>query len=456
MLLKQFKTDGLAHFSYLIGAGNNAAVIDPQLDVELYLAAAQAAGLQIRHIFETHRNEDFISGAAHLARLTGAEVYHGPNPAGPVQYAQTVTEGFSVDVGQLTLKVLETPGHTDDSICIAIFDTAYPDGAVGVFTGDALFIGDVGRTDFYPHRAEEVAGLLFDSLQKLLGLGDQTILYPAHGAGSVCGSGMAEREFSTLGHERSNNPRLQISDRDAFISAKLKETHYQPPYFKLMERLNLDGGTPGPSVSQIPAASLNALQPPETDILLDVRPIEAHLARHIPGSRLLPVDMIAAFGGWFLEEDMRIGLVSQTADAAREAVKHLNRIGFQKIEGFTTGLLGKAASGTETDLIATADTNAVASRLAVSTENWTLLDVRSIEEFESGHIEGAEHVYVGDVLKDPARYLSDNGITVMCGSGARASLAASALKAAGQKGLDVYVGSIGAWRAADKPVTSDD
>src|SRR3546814_6284850 len=132
------------------------------------------------------------------------------------------------------IRVLETPGHTDDHLAFVLHDAAYPDGPVGVFTGDALFVGDVGRTDFYPDRKREVAGLLFDSLQKILALGDQVILYPAHGAGSVCGSGMAEREFSTLGHERMNNPRLQFSSREAFIDFKVAENHYQPPYFRLM------------------------------------------------------------------------------------------------------------------------------------------------------------------------------------------------------------------------------
>ena len=136
--------------------------------------------------------------------------------------------------GSSKIRVLETPGHTDDHLAFALFDTAYADSAVGVFTGDALFVGDVGRTDFYPDRREEVAGLLFDSLNKITALGDQAIVYPAHGAGSVCGSGMAEREFSTIGHERLNNPRLLIRDRTEFIRVKVNENHYQPPYFQLM------------------------------------------------------------------------------------------------------------------------------------------------------------------------------------------------------------------------------
>lgn len=450
MILKSFKTPGLAHFSYLIGAGKDAAVIDPQLDHEQYLKAAQEEGLVIRHIFETHRNEDFVSGAKTLAARTGAKVYHGPNSAGEVTYAQTVTQGFEVHLDQLRLHVLETPGHTDDSISVIVYDEAYPDGAVGVFTGDALFVGDVGRTDFYPDRKEEVAGLLYESLLKLLALGDQVILWPAHGAGSVCGSGMAAREFSTLGHEQANNPRLQLG-KDEFIQAKTGEHHYQPPYFELMERLNLKGGDQCQPVTDVPMLSLAALQE-RSDVFLDVRSAEAHLATHIKGSKALPVSMIAAFGGWFLKEDDKIGLIADSAEQVREASKHLCRIGFPEVVGAVSGILGLASGGAETDLIATADTETVASRVADKPDGWTLLDVRSVDEYQSGYVEGAKHVYVGDVLQNPKKYVSKNALTVMCGSGARASLAASALKAAGQEGMDVYIGSMGAWQAAGKEV----
>ncbi|MAI90211.1 rhodanese-like domain-containing protein [Ponticaulis sp.] len=451
MILKQFKTPGLPHFSYLIGAGKEAAVIDPQIDLEQYLQLAQDEGLVIRHIFETHRNEDFVTGAKKLSDVTGAKVWHGPNPDGPIEYAETADEGTEVDIGSLKLKVLKTPGHTDDSISIAIFDTEYSEGAVGVFTGDALFIGDVGRTDFYEGQEKEKAGLLYDSLQKLMGLGDQAILYPAHGAGSVCGSGMAAREFSTIGHERANNPRLQLS-RDEFVKAKASEHHYQPPYFRLMEELNLHGGHECDAPASIPVLGLAQLCETKPDVVLDVRDPTSHLGGHISGSVCLPIGMIAAFGGWFLNEKTKIGLVAESADQARDAVRHLCRIGFTNIVGAVTGVLGMASGGADTDFIATVDTGSVASRVRQSSDNWVLLDVRSIDEFESGHIQGALHAYVGEILKDPERFVTPEGVTVMCGSGARASLAASALKAAGQKGLDVYVGSIGAWRSAGKPV----
>ncbi|HKJ64059.1 MAG TPA: MBL fold metallo-hydrolase, partial [Desulfopila sp.] len=201
MFLEKIKSEGIAHLSYIIGDGSEAAVIDPRRDCQIYIDTAAARGMSITRIFETHRNEDYVTGSQDLARKTGAAIHHGHKI--DFAYGEDVAEGDSFALGDLRLEILETPGHTDESISIVIKDTNFGDDAVAVFTGDALFIGDVGRTDFFPDRAEEVAGLLFDSIFKtILPLGDQTILCPAHGAGSVCGGGMASREFSTLGYER--------------------------------------------------------------------------------------------------------------------------------------------------------------------------------------------------------------------------------------------------------------
>ncbi|MFW2446447.1 MAG: MBL fold metallo-hydrolase, partial [Qipengyuania pacifica] len=322
MLLEKIKTSGLSHLSYLIGSGGKAAIIDPRRDCECYVEMARAEGLEITHIFETHRNEDLVSGAPILRDLTGARVLHGPNSVGTVEYAETALQGDEFEIGQLKIRVLETPGHTDDHLAFVLHDTAYPDGPVGVFTGDALFVGDVGRTDFYPERKREVAGLLYDSLHKILDLGDQVILYPAHGAGSVCGSGMAEREFSTLGHERANNPRLQFESRDAFIDFKVEENHYQPPYFRLMERLNLEGGEAAPRVMRPKRLSLSELEKLDVDHLVDVREPLAFASGHLRGSMNLPVGMISAFAGWFIREGDNVALVASDEDQLEAAMTH--------------------------------------------------------------------------------------------------------------------------------------
>lgn len=448
MLLEKIKTPGLSHLSYLVGSGGQAAVIDPRRDCDIYIEKARAEGLAITHIFETHRNEDLVSGAAVLADMTGAKVLHGPNADGEVVYAQTTCEGDSYRIGQLEFRVLETPGHTFDHLAYALFDTEYPEKAVAVFTGDVLFVGDVGRTDFYPDRKREVAGLLYDSLRKICDLGDQAIIYPAHGAGSVCGSGMADREFSSVGHERHNNPRLQIEDREAFIDFKVGENHYQPPYFRLMERLNLEGGSPAPRVIEPKPMSLQELGECGADHLVDIREPLAYASGHLPGSINLPVGMIPAFAGWFIGEGESVALIASSQGQLNTAMEHLVRIALDNVLGGYVGVVPAAAAGKKMRSIPMVDTETVERRLTGEHNEWTLLDVRDADERAAAAIDGSEHIYVGELSKrwqdlDPAR-----SYTLMCASGMRATVAAGWLDAHGFDNVDVYLGSMGAWKAA--------
>ncbi len=457
MFIEKIKTEGLAHLSYLLGGGGEAAVIDPRRDCEVYLEMARSRGLRITHIFETHRNEDLVSGAARLSRLTGAPVHHGPNPAAPVRYADTVREGDTFTFGKLRLKVLETPGHTDDSLSFALYDTGFGEEAVAVFTGDALFIGDVGRTDFYPERAEEVAGLLYDSLDKLLALGDQTLVYPAHGAGSVCGSGMAEREFSSLGYERANNPMLQYHDRHAFIAAKLAEHHRQPPYFRLMEQANLEGldlpserWGPGLAPPPVPPAALaERLESKTPPRLVDVRAVAAFCGAHIPGALSLPVAMVPAFAGWLLDPESPLVLIADDRDQAERAALGLLRIGFDRLEGVLAGMEPWASSGRPIATLPMVAVEEVRDRVETSPAGWRLLDVRDDDEVAQTKIAGADHVYAGELPRRLNSLEAGTHYTVMCGSGVRATIAASVLQANGFERLDVFMGSMAAWRATD-------
>ncbi|PKH84618.1 MBL fold metallo-hydrolase [Psychrobacter sp. 4Bb] len=446
MILEKIKTPGLSHLSYLVGSSGQAAVIDPRRDCAIYVEKARAAGLEITHIFETHRNEDLVSGAPILAAMTGATVLHGPNPEQPVVYAETARNGDCFSIGQLEIRVLETPGHTDDHLAYALFDTAYPKEAVGVFTGDALFVGDVGRTDFYPERRREVAGLLYDSLQDILALGDQAIIYPAHGAGSVCGSGMAEREFSTVGHERINNPRLQINDREAFIDFKTSENHYQPPYFRLMERLNMEGGEAPPVVMRPRNLSLKQLHDCNADHLIDIREPMAYASGHLPGSMSLPVNMLPAFAGLFIEEGQSLSLIASDEEQLATAMEHLVRIAFDNIIGGYVGIVPAAAKGEQMQQTPMIDTTEVESRLNKA-QNWTLLDVRDVDERNTSAIEGSEHIYVGHLNERWHELDQSRHYTLMCASGARATIAAGWLASRGFEHIDIYLGSMGAWQA---------
>ncbi|EMD81827.1 MBL fold metallo-hydrolase [Pacificimonas flava] len=447
MLLEKIKTPGLSHLSYLVGAGGQAAVIDPRRDCGIYVEKARAAGLEITHIFETHRNEDLVSGAPILAEMTGAKVWHGPNPERPVVYADTAYDGDCFAIGQLEIRAMETPGHTDDHLAYALFDTAYPDKAVGVFTGDALFVGDVGRADFYPDRREEVAGLLFDSLRTIMALGDQAIVYPAHGAGSVCGSGMADREFSTIGHERLNNPRLQIAVRDEFIRMKVEESHYQPPYFRLMERLNMQGAQEAPRVTRPRRLSLAQLKNCGADHLVDIREPMAYASGHLPGAMSLPVDMIPAFAGWFIRDGESVALIASGEDQLATAMEHLVRIALDNVMGGYVGVVPAAAQGVEMQQTPMIDTQAVESRLK-DADDWTLLDVRDADERAAVSIEGSRHIYVGQLNEAWRELDKDRRYTLMCASGMRATVAAGWLASRGFGKLDIYLGSMGAWNAA--------
>ena len=452
MLIEKIKTPGLAHLSYFLSADGEAAVIDPRRDIDVYLDLARANGAIIKHVFETHRNEDLISGAPLIKQATDAEVWHGPNPEQVIRYAQETREGQVFQIGGASLKVLETPGHTDDSLSYVLFDKSFAESPVGVFTGDALFIGDVGRTDFYPDRKRDVAGLLFDSLQKLIALGDQCLVYPAHGAGSVCGSGMAAREFSSIGHERKNNPRLHIDEREAFIDAKVDEHHYIPPYFELMEQCNMVGAEAAPP-APLPCAP-DMLFDPGEHICLDVRGIFDFAGGHRAGALCIPDDMIAAFAGWFLTVDQPSLLIARDQTQALNAATTLQRIGFDRIGGYIAGVMPLGVRNGPLETLDFVNTETVASRINNPPNGWTLLDVRAKEEYRGGYIEGSHHAYVGE-LPDAADDIDpENPVTVMCGSGARATIAASLLRRCGFADVDVYIGSMKAWQSAGKPITT--
>lgn len=441
MFLHKIKSDGLSHLSYMIGSNGEAALIDPRRDIDAYMELARQENCRITHVFETHRNEDLVSGARFIAELTGASVYHGPNADNPIVYAETLNEGDKFEIGKVLLTALETPGHTDDSICLVINDADHTKKPVGVFTGDTLFVGDVGRTDFYPDRKEEVAGLLFDSLQKLKRLGSQALIYPAHGAGSVCGAGLADREFSTIGHELANNERFAMENRDDFIAAKLAEHHYRPPYFKSMELLNVTGA-PAPKryLAPPPIASSSELFTSHDAQIVDIRSETDFAGAHVPSSYAIPAGMLAAFAGWFLDYNSDILLISDTAAQAEEAATTLARIGYDKVIGHHAGTVGLATHGLELGRLELVGADTLRARLSSRSGNWTLLDVRSIDEFEAGHEDGALHAYVGELPGAAEDLPLKPHITVMCGSGMRATIAASVLKRAGYPTVDVYYG----------------
>ncbi|HVK94315.1 MAG TPA: rhodanese-like domain-containing protein [Noviherbaspirillum sp.] len=455
IVLELIKSEGLAHLSYLVGNGTQAAVIDPRRDCETYISIAQSQGMQITHIFETHRNEDYVVGSVALQQRTGAKIYHGK--ALDFSYGNPLSEGDSFEFGSVILKVLETPGHTPESISLVLIDKSASDNPLAVFTGDLLFIGAVGRTDLFPERAREMAGLQYDSIfSKVLPLGDHVLLYPGHGAGSVCGSGMAKREFSTLGYERLYNQALQKKDRNSFIEMKLAEKPHRPPYFRKMEEYNQQGNapvlpqlpTPSPmSAEQFKAARANGM------LVLDVRSTEAIAGAFIPDSLALPNDLIPAYGGYFLSYDRDIGLVAEGQQQVETAVLHLMRLGYDRVKGFLAGgMRSWETSGEQYDQIPAVHVDKLVERIRAGAD-FILLDVRKEEELEkSGKLPGALHIFLGDLLEHIDEIPKDKTITTFCGSGQRALVAASLLKQNGFKTVEDSLGAMEACQAAGCPL----
>jgi len=455
MHFERIKTPGIAHVAYLFGAEGEAAVVDPRRDVDEYLKVARKNKLTIKFIFETHRQEDFVIGSSELARLTGARIAtldHDLFGHSDIR----LKDGEELRFGTFKVVALHTPGHTPESTSYAVYLDEVPGRAWGVFTGDTLFIGEAGRTDLSDPRKTSVnAGILFDSIQgKLLPLGDQTLLFPAHGSGSVCGGNIAARDESSLGLERTSNPAF-TKTRDQFIQAKLHERIPRPPYFSLMEKLNLKGGIP---IAK-PAKAIPVLQPKQfaseskLGIILDGREPEAWASGHIPGSLNLWLEGMAVFGGWLANQTTRVYLVLSDPEEIETAVLSLARLGVDGIEGVLAGGFDAwRDAGQPIERAATISPRELQARRA----EHVVLDVRDDTEFEDeGHIPDAHHLYVGYLDKELARIKKDlkkkPTATLVCSVGHRAGLAASILKRHGFQSVTNLLGGMTAWGKLELP-----
>src|SRR5205085_6231865 len=299
MYFEQFYLGCLAHASYLLASEGEAVVVDPQRDVDLYLKAADEHGLKIRHIVETHLHADFVSGHSELAARTGAQIYIGAQAGAQFPHV-AVTDGFELNFGKCKLKVLETSGHTPESICLVVFSDDKPGSPWAVLTGDTLFLGDVGRPDLsHTHTPQQLAGLLYKSLhKKLMKLPDEVLVYPAHGAGSLCGRNMRAERSSTIGTERLTNYALQIRSRAEFVHQLTSNLPARPDYFQQDAEINRGGAAflnELPELHAIPAAKLRVMMDDGASAL-DVRPQEEFAAGHVPGS--IGIGLSGQFASW--------------------------------------------------------------------------------------------------------------------------------------------------------------
>jgi len=452
MFIKSIESEGLAHYSYIMGRKTEAVVIDPRRDCGEYIDIASREGCRIRHVLETHRNEDYVIGSLELASRTGARIWHADSQL-EYGYGEPVEDGREWDVGGLKITAIHSPGHTPGSMSYLLRDDSGEPWVV--FTGDALFAGDVGRVDLLgADRIEEMAGMLYETLfEKILPLGDGVIVCPAHGSGSACGSDISGRVWTTIGLEKKLNPKLRHEDRAAFVEEVGREME-RPPYFRMMERLNIEGPPLlGPFVPPAP------LTPEEFDeaagggFILDTREITSFGAAHIEGSQSIWAGGVPSYAGWLLPYDRPLLLVGPEGDDLEEATRYLVRMGYDDIAGrLAGGIVPWHASGRDGRSIDTATVQELCGLLD-GVEDIFVLDVRSEEELDStGRIPGAVHIHNTLLSGRTGELPKDRRIYIFCGSGLRSMSAASTLEREGWSDLTVVIGGLSAWSSSSCPL----
>jgi len=438
MFFKKIETEGLAQYSYMIGDDGDIAVIDPRRDVEIYMHEARKAGKKIKYIFETHRNEDFVAGSMELAENSGATIYiSGHEDLGHV-YGEKIQDGFKLDIGKITIKAIHTPGHTLGHMCYAVFEEGKEEAYL-VFTGDCLFMGDLGRTDFYgEENLIKMTGLLYESVfKKLLPLGDHVLMCPAHGAGSACGEVMDERPYSSLGYEKITNELLQVKSKKAFIE-QFARMRIKPRYFERMEDLNVKGADFVRNEVVLNTLTVDEVAEIKDDILLiDVRSKEGYIGGHIPGSIYLPKGNLTAFlGAIYFPDDKIAFIIDGQMGEMEEIFWYCRRIGFDNIVGYLPDSIEMwQESGRDVGQLATI--SAKDYKEMSKGEDYILLDIRDYSEMESNDPDKNKvSIPLNSLYANIDKLDKDKILYVLCGSGNRATTAAAYLKV---KGYDVVV-----------------
>ena len=463
MLLKYFYDKSLAHASYMVGCQRTgeAIVIDPSRSVDQYLEAAAAEGLRITGSAETHIHADFVSGSRELCDRVNAKLYLSDE--GPAEWkyefaskheSQLLKDGDVIQVGKIKLEVMHTPGHTPEHISFVLTDEG--GGAnvpMGIFTGDFVFVGSIGRPDLLETAAgvvgsaEKGARQLYHSIERFKALPDHLQIWPAHGAGSACGKGLGAIPSSTVGYEKLFNPSLQYQDEQEFVDYILSDQPETPFYFGVMKRVNKVGPELVrnlPSVKSIPISEVKKAS--SEQLVIDVRSSASFADGHVPGAINIPSNSLVQWAGFFVDYNMPLYLLTD-ADSISSDLRSLRSIGIDKVEGYFD---------TKANEIAQKCTESYRSEspleLIARIENGSirLLDVRAATEFNEGHIPGAEHRFLGKLLRDATQIDQSKPIVVQCLAGGRSAIAASILQRAGFNVTNM-TGGYKAWRAAGLP-----
>lgn len=474
MFLKRLYDDGLAQAGYLIGcdATGEALVVDPLRDVTPYLDAAKAEELRITHVTETHIHADFVSGSRELAQLTGATL-HLSDEGGPdwrygyaaAANAMPLKDGDTFKVGRVRIEVLHTPGHTPEHLAFLVTDTAASDAPLGMFSGDFLFVGDVGRPDLLERVAhqhgtmEAAARQLFHSVQGLREFPDYLQIWPGHGAGSACGKSLGALPQSTLGYERLANWALRATSEDEFVANVLAGQPEPPPYFAEMKRINRDG----------PRLLGARHRPPQLDLaridrliaggvlVVDTRPEKDFAGAHVPGTLNIPLNRaFTGWAGWLIPYDKDFGLLVDPAraGAVEQAVRELSLIGLDRIAGFgeidPVAIDRRRAAGIRPAVIRSLTVAQIEAQLRQGAI--TLVDVRTRDEWDAGHVAGALHIPLGELAARVAEVPTSGTVAVQCQTGNRAAIGTSLLQRLGRTNVVKFEGGYSAWQSAGHPV----
>lgn len=446
MFFKRVETEGLSHYSYMIGDEDEIAVIDPMRDVEVYMEEARKAGMRIKYILETHRNEDFIVGSMELAENTGATIFISDHEDLGYVYGERIREGFQLDMGEISIKAIHTPGHTLGHMSYAVYEED-TEKAYMVFTGDCLFMGDLGRTDFYgEENLEKMTGLLYESVfEKLLPLGDHVLMCPAHGAGSACGESMDERPYSSFGYEKITNKPMQVSSKEEFIE-KFARMRIKPRYFEWMEDYNVEGANFVGNEVVLNTLTVDEVAGMKDDVLLiDARTKEGYIGGHIPGSIYLPKGNLSAFlGSIYLPNAPLVFIIDGQVGEMEEIYWYCRRMGFDNIIGYLPDSIEMwQQKGHEVDKLATI--SAKEYKEMPKKDDFILLDIRDYIEMEKGDpVENKVSIPLKSLYESLDKLDKNKTYYVLCGSGNRATTAAAYLRVLGYDvvvitgGVDMY------------------
>lgn len=451
MFIKQLYTGCLSESAYYIESNGEAAVVDPMRDVDAYLQLAKERNATIKYIFETHFHADFVSGHIDLSKQSGAAIVYGPQTQTkfPVHIAK---DGEVFSLGQISITALHTPGHTLESTCYLLKDEEGKDHCV--FTGDTLFVGDVGRPDL-AQKGEEItmsdlAGLLYDSLQeKIMPLGNDVLVYPAHGPGSSCGKNLGSETFSTIGEQKETNYALKAESKEAFIKVVTEGLGDPPRYFSINAEINKQGYE---SIEAVLEKGLKALSVKQVKtlqeadaVVVDTRPSEVFTQGFIPGSVFIGLEgRYAEWAGSLLPFNKPLLLVTEKGKE-KESVVRLARVGFDQFAGFIEGGFDAwRKAGEEIDLIIDVEADELAMDIPFD-ENLLVLDVRKPAEFALGHVKDAENVPLEEFtdIVNLANIEEEQNVYVHCGSGYRSVIAASLLK---RQGIHNLRNVLGGWK----------